>query len=115
MGPRRYAITLFGFLACCIAACSTYQTTHVAPAEAVVGQDAVEVALVGAESRLVTVTDPWVRGDSLGGTVGEDTTWAVPVSSIAVLHAKQTDVTLTAVTIGGAAVAIGVAIYAATQ
>jgi hypothetical protein len=53
-------------------ACSTYQTTDLAPQEVVTGQQTVKVTLADAASTEVTVSEPWVRADSLGGVVGPD-------------------------------------------
>lgn len=104
-----------------LAACSTYQTTDLAPQEAVTGQQAVKVKLVDAGSMEVIVSEPWVRADSIGGVVGPDSSWAVPLQSVAEIRTKRANAALTAgavvggvVLAGGVAFAIWAAIFSAT-
>lgn len=76
--------------------CYTYRASNLAPSDAVAGQKVVVVRLAGADTDVLRVKQPSVRGDSLGGTVGGDTDWIVPLASVAEVRTRQKNVPLTA-------------------
>jgi hypothetical protein len=81
-------------------ACATYQPTELAPHE--------KVKLSGASSTEVTVREPWVRADSIGGVTDLHPDWSVPLASVAEIKTSRFNPALTVVGIvGGVAVAVG--------
>ena len=76
--------------------CSTYRTTDLTPQEAVVGQEAVKVMLAEADANWLTVRQPWVRSDSLGGVTQDDADWSVPLVSVSEVRTKGLDWSYTA-------------------
>jgi hypothetical protein len=107
MRPARRPIALL-LLVWFLPTCATYQTTELAPHEAVVGHEAVKVTLADESSAEVTVWEPWVRADSIGGVVDRNDNWSAPLASVAVLKTKQANAWLTlGVVVGGAALALG--------
>lgn len=98
-GHRRPIALLL--LVCWLPACATYRATDVAPEVAVIGQRAVKVTLADAASTEVTVVDPWVRADSIGGMVHPIANWSVPLSSVVEVKTKRSSALLTGIVVGG--------------
>jgi hypothetical protein len=68
----------------------------------------VKVKLSGASSTEVTVREPWVRADSIGGVTDLHPDWSVPLASVAEIKTSRFNPALTVVGIvGGVAVAVG--------
>ena len=64
--------------------------------------------LTDAESTEVTVREPWVRADSIGGVTEDSGDWSVPLSSVAEVKTKRFNVLLTSgVVLGGLMVVAG--------
>ena len=117
--PRPVALALLIWY---VPACTSYRATELAPADAVTGQRAVEV--VNQFGRTIRLQDPWVRADSIGGTIDpictlvkgkrscETQHWAVPLTSIRTIATRQPDKgkTLTLVAVAGVAVVAAAAI-----
>lgn len=113
----------FLLLAWYLPACSSYQTTALAPQEAVHGQETVKVVLADTALTELVLRTPWVRTDSIGGvpcpsgrcSVG--TAWSVPLDSVVAIKTKQSAPGLTALAvIGGVALfAAAIAVAAATE
>lgn len=82
-------------------ACTSFQTTALAPADAVADQSMVRVTVVtDGDTTRWQVKEPWVRGDSLGGSAcgsgryGEvqcdpADRFAVPLSSVVELETRR--------------------------
>lgn len=85
MWPRRTIASLL--LALHLAACTSWKPTTVSPERAVQENSTIKVRLT--DGSTVTIKDPWVRGDTLGGDQfnpnGQfpEMPWAVPLDSVA--------------------------------
>ena len=96
-------------------ACMSYQRTEVAPQQAIEGQESVIVTVAaGADTTALTLQEPWVRNDSLGGITETGSDWGVPLQSVVELrtrrvHAGKTTLNVLAVAVTVAGVAMIVA------
>jgi len=109
---RLIAIVLLAWF---LPACSSFQTTDLAPQEAVENQE--QVILTVADStgeHIIRLSDPWVTPDSIGGVPCDEyfdcsagATRSVPLSSIQRLEIKRFDGTATAWAVGVVVVAAG--------
>jgi hypothetical protein len=123
--PLTASLLLIGYSA----ACTSFQTTDLAPHDAVTGQTAVMVDMRGTtRSDALRIEDPWVRNDSIGGRrcqwvrydhvtserdvyrCTNDAGWSVSLSSVSEIRTEQLSVSKTiGVVLGGTAVAVVVA------
>jgi hypothetical protein len=106
-------------------ACTSYQTSTLAPRDAVSGEPSVLLKVVdGEKTKTVMVSEPWVRGDSLGGTpcngdtsrgwrcAKDGSNWSVPLSSVVEVKTRRGDGANTGLAVLGV-IALG-ALVAAT-
>jgi len=96
-------------------ACMSYQRTKVAPRQAIEGQESVIVKVaVGADTTTLTIQEPWVRNDSLGGITETDSDWGVPLLSVVELRTRRLNAGKTTLNVLAVAVTVaGVAMIVA--
>jgi len=101
-------------------ACTSYQTSKLAPRDAVSDESSVLLKVVdGEKTKTVMLNKPWVRGDSLGGMpcsgdtsrgwrcANDRAEWSVPLSSVVEVRTRRTDGAKSALAVLGI-VAVGV-------
>jgi hypothetical protein len=101
-------------------ACTTFQTTDLAPQEALEGQEqAILTVADSAGERIIHLANPWVTADSIGGTPCDQhftcsagSTLSVPLSSVQRLEVKRYDKKATML-LGGVVLAAALVVFMA--
>jgi hypothetical protein len=117
------AIALF-LLICYLPGCSSYRPTTLAPHQAVRGQDQIIVKVSdGSASETLHLLAPWVRNDTLGGTVSgctpqqflNECEWAAPLSEVLAIETRQAEGSATVGVVAVVVVLVVVGVVAAVN